>query len=354
MASDLDLPLVPIPLRPLRDRIRTPAPGSRRALQVMAAALVVAVLTVEAVVIEPHLKSSLSALTHPHWWWLALATASEIGSMVYFARVQRQMLTAGGVQLPFRRAVAVTFAANAMSVTLPAGPVISTAYTFRRLRAWGASSTVVTWGMVASGLLSTVTLTVLGAFGATLAGGDPDLLLLAGEALLLVFAGLGARQLAHRPDLILRFGEFSTRLVNRLLRRPAQAGQERIHQLLDELLVIHPRVRDWAMGLLFASLNWLLDLLCLVAACRAVGVSGLTLAVVLLAYVGGMAASSLPLIPGGVGVVDGALLLALTHGGIPLADATAAVVLYRLISFVMVAAIGWVFWFALRGRPTRG
>jgi uncharacterized protein (TIRG00374 family) len=102
------------------------------------------------------------------------------------------------------------------------------------------------------------------------------------------------------------------------------------------------------MGLFFASMNWLLDLLCLIAACRAVGASGPTLAVALIAYAGGMAASSLPLLPGGLGVVDGALLLALTHGGLPLADATAAVVLYRLISFVLVAAIGWVFWLVLR------
>ncbi|MCW2524605.1 MAG: rane protein, partial [Frankiales bacterium] len=140
------------------------AAKSHRPLQIAAASLVLAVLTVEAIVIEPHLKGSFHALSHPRWWWLGLALASEIGSMIYFARVQRRMLTAGGVQLAFRRAVAVTFAANAMSVTLPAGPVISTAYTFRRMRAWGASSTVVTWGMLASGFLSTVALTVIGAF----------------------------------------------------------------------------------------------------------------------------------------------------------------------------------------------
>ena len=255
--------------------------------------------------------------------------------------------------MAFRRAVAVTFAANAMSVTLPAGPVISTAYTFRRMRAWGASSTVVTWGMLASGFLSTVALTVIGAFGATLAGGDPNVFLLAGEAALVVVAALAVRRLARRPDLLLRLGDFSTRQVNRVLRRPALAGQERVHELLDELLVIHPRARDWMMGLFFASMNWLLDLLCLIAACRAVGASGPTLAVALIAYAGGMAASSLPLLPGGLGIVDGALLIALTHGGLPLAEATAAVVLYRLISFVLVAAIGWVFWFGLRRNAKR-
>jgi uncharacterized protein (TIRG00374 family) len=324
---------------------------SHRSLQVAAVLAVLGVLLAEAVVVAPHLDGSLHALSHPRWSWLALALLSEISSMVFFARVQRRMLASGGMRLPLRRAVAVTFAANAMSVTLPAGPVVSTAYTYRRMRAWGASSTVVTWGMLASGALSTITLTVIGAFGATVAGGHPDLLVLAGEAALVLVAAVAVRRLARRPDLLLRVGDFSTRQLNRALRRPAQAGQQRVHELLDELLVIHPRARDWLMGSFFASMNWLLDLLCLIAACRAVGASGPTLAVAMIAYASGMAASSLPLVPGGVGVVDGALLIALTHGGLSLTDATAAVLLYRLISFVLVAAIGWVVWFALRRKP---
>jgi uncharacterized membrane protein YbhN (UPF0104 family) len=49
--------------------------------------------------------------------------------------------------------------------------------------------------------------------------------------------------------------------------------------------------------------------------------------------------------------VDGALLIALTHGGLALSSATAGVLVYRLISFVLVAAVGWVFWFLLNRKP---
>jgi uncharacterized membrane protein YbhN (UPF0104 family) len=275
-----------------------------------------------------------------------------MGSMVAFARVQRRMLAAGGTRLALRRAIAVTFAANAMSVTLPAGPVLSTGYTFRRMRAWGASAPVITWGMLTSGVLSTVALTVIGAFGASLAGGQASVVLVAFEIVAVAAAALGLRQLTRRPDLLLRLGHWSLGRLNRVLRRPAHAGQHRVHALLDELLLIRPRGRDWLMGLFHAGMNWLLDLACLIAACRAVGAHGPSIAVALVAYAGGMAASSLPLIPGGIGVVDGALVIALTHGGLSLPAAAAGVLAYRLISFVLVAAVGWGFWLLLNRRPT--
>ncbi|MGX7680503.1 lysylphosphatidylglycerol synthase transmembrane domain-containing protein [Jatrophihabitans sp. DSM 45814] len=326
--------------------------GPHRGLQLAVVVIVIGVLVAEGFAIAPHVRGAGAALTHPSWGWLIVAVLAEIGSMISFARVQRRMLAAGGMRLALRRAIAVTFAANAMSVTLPAGPVLSTGYTFRRMRAWGASSPVITWGMLTSGVLSTIALTVIAAFGASLAGGDASVLLIGIEIVAVLAVAWGLRRLARRPDLLLRIGTWSLRRVNRAVRRPALAGQDRVRELLDELLMIHPTGRDWLTGLYFAAMNWLLDLLCLVAACRAVGAHGPTIAVAMVAYAGGMAASSLPLIPGGIGVVDGALLIALTHGGLSLASATAGVVMYRLISFVLVAAIGWVFWFLLSRKPT--
>ncbi len=326
------------------------AEGSHRPLRVAVALAVVAVLAVELIAVAPHLAGARSALAHPSWVWLAVAVLSELWSMVFFARVQRRILDAGGVRIGIRKAVAVTFAANAMSVTLPAGPVVSTGYTFRRMRAWGASAPVIAWGMLASGVLSTAALTGIGAFGAGLAGGRGNVIVIVIEVAVVIGAGLGLRRLARRPDLLLRVGDATLSRVNRLLRKPAGAGQGRVHELLDELLLIRPRTRDWLFGLAFAVMNWLLDLLCLIAACRAVGAHGPTIAVAIVAYAAGMAASSLPLIPGGIGVVDGALLIALTHGGLSLADATAGVIVYRLISFVLVAAVGWGFWYLIKRR----
>jgi putative heme transporter len=340
---------------------RWPGFAGRRGLQTVAVLLVAGALLVEGWIVAPHVADAGSALRHPSWGWLVIAVGCEIGSMVAFARVQRRMLAAGGVRLTLRRAVAVTFAANAMSVTLPAGPVVSTGYTFRRMRSWGASAPVVAWVMLTSGVLSTVALIAIAAFGVSLAGGSTDVLEVTAEIIAVVAIGLALRRVTQRPDLLLRLAEFWLGRVNRLLHRPAATGRDRVGRLLEDLLLIKPRARDWAMGLFFASMNWVLDLVCLIAACRAVGASGPTLAVGMVAYAGGMAASSLPLLPGGLGLVDGALLIALTHGGLPLASATAGVLVYRLISFVMVAAIGWLFWVILNHfgpapvrKPARG
>ncbi|MBV8996563.1 MAG: UPF0104 family protein, partial [Pseudonocardiales bacterium] len=81
---------------------------------------------------------------------------------------------------------------------------------------------------------------------------------------------------------------------------------------------------------------------CLAACAAALSVHGLTLPLLLVAYTAGMATSGLSLIPGGIGVVEPALILALVAGGVPAAAAMPAVVLYRLISLVGVVAAGWI------------
>lgn len=77
---------------------------------------------------------------------------------------------------------------------------------------------------------------------------------------------------------------------------------------------------------------------------------GLTLPLLLVAYTAGMASSGLSLVPGGIGVVEAALVLALVAGGVPAAAALPAVLLYRLISLVGVVGAGWMV-FAVQQGP---
>jgi uncharacterized membrane protein YbhN (UPF0104 family) len=324
------------------------------AARISVTVIVLLLFALEIALIAPHLRGTGAALAHIRWQWLGLAIFAEISSMTYFARLQRRMLRAGGVRVPLVRAVAAALAANAMSVTLPAGPVVSSGYTFRRMRAWGASGPLATWGMVASGALSTIALAVIGIFGSGLASGHrPNVPLVVGEVILAVAVGISLRRLMREPDLLMKVGSWALTKVNRVMRRPVGAGQARIRELVEELVLIRPRTRDWLLGLTFAILNWVADLVCLIAACRAVGAHGPTLAVAFVTYAAGMAASSLPLLPGGIGVVDGTLILALTRGGLPASLATAGVVIYRLVSFVLIAALGWGAWFLIRRSDRR-
>jgi pimeloyl-ACP methyl ester carboxylesterase len=73
----------------------------------------------------------------------------------------------------------------------------------------------------------------------------------------------------------------------------------------------------------------------------------------LLAYGAGIAAQSLNITPGGLGVTEGTLSLALVATGLGAGRALAAVLLYRLASFWLVALAGWLVLLWLR-RPRAG
>lgn len=92
------------------------------------------------------------------------------------------------------------------------------------------------------------------------------------------------------------------------------------------------------MGL--AVWNWVADCLCLAFSIRAIGVDvpwqGLVLA-----YGAGMAAASVGLTPGGLGVVEAVLSGSLVAVGMKGHSALAAVLVYRLISFWLVMTVGW-------------
>ena len=64
---------------------------------------------------------------------------------------------------------------------------------------------------------------------------------------------------------------------------------------------MRPSARDWRAASGHALLNWLLDLACLAACAHAVGLTGVGTTALLAAYVAGMAASGLSLLPGGIG-----------------------------------------------------
>ena len=83
--------------------------------------------------------ASFAVLGHLHWIWILAAVALESASMAAFAIMLRRLLAAGGATVGVRPMLATTFAANALSVSVPlAGPELATAFTFRRFSRQGA------------------------------------------------------------------------------------------------------------------------------------------------------------------------------------------------------------------------
>ena len=63
---------------------------------------------------------------------------------------------------------------------------------------------------------------------------------------------------------------------------------------------------------------------------------------VTLAFIMTKLAGAAQVTPGGVGTVEAAAVASLVAAGMTLIDATAATLIYRIISFVLITAIGWV------------
>ena len=98
--------------------------------------------------------------------------------------------------------------------------------------------------------------------------------------------------------------------------------------------------------------SWLADAACLVAAFLSVG-AGVPWRGLLLAYGAGQLAANLPLTPGGLGVVEGSLSVALVAYGGGEVPTIAAVLLYRIVSFWLFLPVGWTAWAVLEYQRRR-
>jgi len=112
------------------------------------------------------------------------------------------------------------------------------------------------------------------------------------------------------------------------------------------------RVRDWLHVIGLAVVNWLCDLGCLTASLHAVGLH-LPAAKVATAYLVTQLVRQIPLTPGGLGVIEASLIVALTTAGAASAPAAAGVLIYRLLSFWSVLPVGLICWTAVK-RPAHG
>jgi uncharacterized membrane protein YbhN (UPF0104 family) len=102
-----------------------------------------------------------------------------------------------------------------------------------------------------------------------------------------------------------------------------------------------------------ALLNWLYDALCLVACIKALGLS-VPWRGVLVIYGLTQVSASLPITPGGLGVVEGSMAALLVGYGTPTTSALAIVLLYRIVSFWGLVPIGWAAWLGLELAGRRG
>ncbi len=307
-------------------------------------AVAVVVLAVEATLVWDQLAKAWMDLLSANLWWVLAAVLAAMSSMHSFAQIQRTLLRSAGVTVRQWRSEAVFYAGNALSTTLPGGPVLSATFVYRQQRQWGASPVVASWQLVMSGALQVVGLALLGLGGAFMLGAKDNpfslLFTLGGFVALLLLA----QAVATRPELIDGIGVKVLRWVNSARGKPVDTGLRKWRETLTQLESVSLSRRALGEAFGWSLFNWIADVACLAFAAYAAGghpsLAGLTVA-----YAAARAVGSIPLMPGGLLVVEAVLVPGLVSSGMALPAAISAMLIYRMVSWIFISAIGWVVFF---------
>jgi uncharacterized membrane protein YbhN (UPF0104 family) len=252
--------------------------------------------------------------------------------------------------LGFGRAMVMTQAATAVTNTVPTvGPAIGTGLTYTMFRSWGISGSRTSAAVVVSGVWNTFAKLGLPVLALALvllqggAGGGRVTLALVGiaglVAAIVVFA-----LLLRSEELARRFGLLAGRVASRLLRlvrRPPVHGWElatvRFRTRTLELLE-----RGWVPITAATLVSQLSLYLVLLACLRAVGVSDAEVpwGQVLLVFAVARLLTMVPWTPGSAGVVEFALIAPLVAAGGDREQVTAAVLVYRALTWGLQIPVG--------------
>jgi len=283
--------------------------------------------------------------------WVALAIAAEAGSYLAFAALQGRLLRAGGVRVGMGPLSAIALAGGAMATSLPGGGAFSAVFAYRQYRRRGADETLAAWVLIAEGALTAVTLGALATAGLAVAGSGGRVPGLVPFIVVLVVVPAVGMGVLLRPHLAATLLSGALHVARRVVGRPGDPDAL-VRRTILRLVDVEPRGADWVIATVWALANWATDCGCLVVAFLAVGAPVPTRAL-LMAYGAAQVVANMPITPGGLGVVEGSLTVALVAFGGRTDATVAAVLLYRLLSFWAVLPLGWGSWLVLRVRAAR-
>jgi uncharacterized membrane protein YbhN (UPF0104 family) len=303
------------------------SPGRRAARRAAIAATValLAVAAVEVVLGRGTLMRSLARLSHPRPGYVVLAAVCELASFLAYAAAQRRIAHAAGHRLTVGWLASLAVAAQALANFVPGGYVAANIFNVRQLRRRRLPTGAIAWVLLLTTLLYIGALAVLALLGAEIGGGRTQALRLAGGG---VLAGL-----------------VLTVAAAVVLIRTSQA--RRVAELRARLGSVRPPARVLLGAAALFGVVWIADAACLVCALLALNIhpgwDG-----ILAAYCGAQLVALLPVTPGGLGLVEGSLALALSTGRTSTAAALAAVLLYRMLSYWAILPAGAAGYGALR------
>ena len=307
----------------------------------------------------PHFASYRSAWASMHamtWAQTLLIAVVAIASMISTWIMICSVLPS----IRLREAAVVNLSSSAVANTLPAGGVLALGVSWAMLSSWGVSTaeyvlyTLVSgiWNVFARLGLPVLALLVL----ATVARPGAGLVAAAAVGLaLLVAMAAGLSLLMRSESFAVRVGRAlqpALAIACRVVRRPAS------FDIPGSLLGFRDRAgaliaaRGWRITAATAASNltlWLVLLACL----RGIGLSQAQVPwqVSLAAFAFVRLLTVLPITPGGLGITELGLIAILTAGHRDGAQVTAAVLLYRAVTYLPPIPLGAIAWLTWRHAP---
>jgi uncharacterized protein (TIRG00374 family) len=279
------------------------------------------------------------------WPWVVGLLIATVVNILTFAPPWMVALPGLG----FMKALSMTQASTAFGSLVPGGASAGMAASFGMLRSWGLDGRPVGLAVALTGIWNQLSILVFPVIAVVLlaaeGAGSRSLLLLALIGVIL-FAAItaGSAAILARPRLAYRTGELASRGVawlNRLRRTepPRWGGQAFVRFRAETLELLK---RRWLTLTAATLANQLTGYLMLELSLRAVGISQseITVADSFAAWSVGRLLISLPLTPGGIGVVELGITGTLIGFGGPNAKVVTGVLVYRALSILPTLLLG--------------
>ncbi len=292
------------------------------------------------------LRATGEAIARATWWLPVVVVVLEAASLFAYGGLLVVLLRRSGLAVHGSFVQRATLVGNAVGRALPGGSGTALAIMVSSFRGRGYDPVRTGSAVWGAGLLSSAILGLLLPVGAAigLVGGHAGRIGLSAAV-----AAIGVVVAARLVPVALRDPDAFAAHVRRLLDRVVPSwlrGRVDPAAIADGVgrgaanvgeLATDPTVLRRAAVL--AATNWVLDIAVVVVLAMTVG-AGTPLTAILLAYVVAQLAAAVPLTPGGVGIVETAMIGALVASGAPASAATTTVLGWRLISHWLPIPIG--------------
>ena len=330
------------------------APGRRRRVRIPRAIFVIvtaAVVYFFVLPLVPGFREAVSDLDPIDPRLLATGIALQGASLLCYSLLTRAALVEHGDDIGLLRLFRIQLSTKALGNIVPGGSAASTALGYRLLTMCNVPKPDAAFALATAGIGSAVVLNFILWFGLIVSIPARGVNPIYGTA-----AIVGVLLMAFAAFLIFGLidGQGRSERVVRAIARRLRLDDDHAAEVLSHL---GGRI-EWLVAernllrrvVLWATLNWLLDMASLWIFIRAFG-ANLDFDALVVAFGIANVLSVIPITPGGLGIVEGVYIPTLVGFGLSQSTATLGVLSYRVAQYWMPILVGWLSYLSLRFGP---